>query len=125
MSQETGRQSFNELVKDICEGSTSLEDIDLRYRHQIMSQVNLILTAVKFAKKTKVQQAIIIAGLKQNLKTVCAQPVYRKRARRSGTNKGKKNMERKILKIETRYNSFGLHLSLLTWEEFVMSVCVE
>ena len=118
MSQETGRQSFNELVKDICEGSTSLEDIDLRYRHQIMSQVNLILTAVKFAKKTKVQQAIIIAGLKQNLKTVCAQPVYRKRARRSGTNKGKKNMERKILKIETRYNSFGLHLSLLTWEEF-------
>ena len=117
MSQETGRQSFNELVKDICEGSSSLEDCDPRVRDQIMSQVNLILTGVKFAKKPKVQQAIIIAGLKQNLKTVCAQPTWRKRGHK-GKGTSLKKFERKMNKIHTRYNSFGLQYSLMSWHEF-------
>ena len=112
------RQLFNKLVNDICEGSSSLEDCDPRYRDQIMSQVNLILAGVKFAKKSKVQQAIIIARLKKNTKTVCVQPTWRKRGHKGkATSLGK--FERKMIKIETRYNSFGLQFSLMPWDEFV------
>ena len=114
----TGRQLFNECVKDICDGVISLEDLPLSTREQIMSQGNLILTAVKFAKKTKVQQAVLIAGFKRNIKTACVQPTWRKRGHK-GKGTCLKKFERKMDKVQTRYNSFGLQFSLMAWIDFL------